>query len=109
MANNIALIVFPTKDLAKAKAFYSTFLGVEPYVDGGYYVGYNVGELEIGLDPHGSQVINYIDTDDIEGSLTVLRQLGAEMVKDSTDVGGGLLIAQVELEGNVLGLRQPVK
>jgi hypothetical protein len=32
---------------------------------------------------------------------------GAEVVKDSTDVGGGLLIAQVEIESNVvLGLRQ---
>lgn len=29
----ITLIVFPVNDLAAAKALYSEFLGIEPYVD----------------------------------------------------------------------------
>jgi hypothetical protein len=28
-------------------------LGVAPYVDAPYYVGFKVGELEVGLDPNG--------------------------------------------------------
>jgi predicted enzyme related to lactoylglutathione lyase len=109
MANNIPLIVYPTKDLEKAKKFFNTFLGTEPYVDGDYYVGYKLDDREIGLDPNGTAVISYIDVDDIEMSLEALKEVGAVVVKESTDVAAGLLVAQVEIEGNVLGLRQQPK
>jgi predicted enzyme related to lactoylglutathione lyase len=109
MANNIQLTVFPVKDLDKAMKFYNTYLGIEPYADSAYYVGYKVGNIEVGLDPNGTAVISYIDVDDIEASLKTLQEAGAEVVKGSTDVGGGLLIAQVEIEGNVMGLRQPTE
>jgi hypothetical protein len=85
MAENIRLLVYPAKDLKAGKAVFNTFLGVEPYVDGDYYVGYKVNELEIGLDPNG----------------------GASTYQDVKDVGGGMVIAQVkDTNGNVLGLRQ---
>ena len=63
----------------------------------------------MGLDPNGKAVVSYIDVDDIEASLKILKDTGAEVVKDRTDVGGGLLIAQVEVDGNLLGLRQKAK
>jgi predicted enzyme related to lactoylglutathione lyase len=106
MANSIQLIVYPVEDLDRAKNFYNTFLGTEPYVDGAYYVGYKLDDLEVGLDPNGKAVVSYIDVDDIEVSLEALKDAGAEVVMDSEDVGGGLLVAQVEVDGNVLGLRQ---
>ena len=106
MANKIPLIVYPVKNLDEAKKFYNTFLGTEPYADSPYYVGYKVDDLEVGLDPNATAIVSYIDTDDISGSLETLKAVGAEVVKESTDVGGGLLIAQVQIEGNVLGLRQ---
>ena len=109
MANNVPLIVFPAKDLEKAKKFFNVFLGTEPYADGAWYVGYKVGDLEVGLDPHGKAVIGYTDTDDISASLKTLTDAGATVVMEPKDVGGGLLVAQVEVDGNVLGLRQPVK
>jgi predicted enzyme related to lactoylglutathione lyase len=109
MTNNIQLIVFPAKDLDKTKKFFNTYLGTEPYADGEYYVGYKLDGLEVGLDPNGSAVISYIDTNDIAASLKTLTGAGAEVVKDSTDVGGGLLVAQVEIDGNVVGLRQRPK
>jgi predicted enzyme related to lactoylglutathione lyase len=94
VANNIRLIVFPVKDLDKAKNFYNTFLGTEPYVDGAYYTGYKLDDLEVGLDPNGKAVVSYIDVDDIEASLKILKDTGAEVVKDRTDVGGGLGLRQ---------------
>ena len=109
MANDIQLIVFPVEDLDKAKKFYSTFLGTEPYVDGEGYVGYKLSNLEVGLDPNGKAVVSYIDVDDIEISLRTLKGAGAEVVMDSKHVGGGLLVAQVKVDGNVLGLRQESK
>ncbi len=109
MANDIQLIVFPVKDLDKAKKIYNTCLGTEPYVDGAYYVGYKLDDREAGLDPNGKAVVSYVDVDDIEVSLKTLKDAGAEVVMDSKHVGGGLRVAQVQVDGNVLGLRQQRK
>jgi len=106
MAQNIKLIVYPVKDLEKAKSFFGKFLGAEPYVDGPYYVGYRVDDnLEVGLDPNSTLgPIGYTDTKDINASIA---ELGGEVVKEPADVGGGLLVAQVkDADGNVVGLRQ---
>jgi predicted enzyme related to lactoylglutathione lyase len=109
MANPVKVLVYPAKDLAKTKKYFSTFLGTEPYVDGEWYVGYRVGELEIGLDPHGEEVTAYTDTDDINAGLETLKGVGAKVIQEPKDVAAGLLIAKVELDGNVLGLRQQPK
>jgi predicted enzyme related to lactoylglutathione lyase len=108
MTQNIKLIVYPVKDIEKAKAFYGKFLDAEPYVASPYYVGYRVGNLEVGLDPN-SKVgpIAYTDVKDIKSSLQAMVKVGAEVVQDVKEVGGGLLIAQVkDVDGNVVGLRQ---
>jgi predicted enzyme related to lactoylglutathione lyase len=111
----IKLIVYSVKDLTAAKTVFGTFLGAEPYVDGTYYVGYRVGELEIGLDPNAqaqgfATPIAYVDTGDIQNSLKSLVEAGAEVVQDVMDVGGGLLVARLkDADGNFLGLRQATK
>ncbi|MGD0170997.1 MAG: VOC family protein [Halobacteriota archaeon] len=108
MAQNIKLIVYPVKDIEKAKAFYGKFLDVEPYVEGPYYVGYRVGDQEVGLDPNSKiGPIAYTDVKDIKSSLQTMVKVGAEVVQDVKEVGGGLLIAKVkDIDGNVVGLRQ---
>jgi predicted enzyme related to lactoylglutathione lyase len=111
----IKLIVYSVKDLSAAKKVFGAFLGAEPYVDGAYYVGYRVGELEVGLDPNAqaqgfSAPIGYVDTADIQSSLKALVEAGAEVVQDVMDVGGGLLVARLkDADGNFLGLRQSPK
>jgi hypothetical protein len=66
MARNIKLLVYPVKDVEKAKAFYGEFLDVKPYVEGPYYVGYRVGDQEVGLDPNSKiGPIAYTDLKDI--------------------------------------------
>jgi len=110
MANNIKVILFPVKDVNKAKTLYHTFLGVEPYVDSAYYVGYKVGDLEVGLVPNGQDLVSYIYVDDIYSSLKELEASGAEPHTDVKNVGGGVLVAAVkDADGNVLGLRQQSK
>ncbi len=107
MAQNIKLIVYPVRDIEKAKAFYVRFLDAEPYVESANYIGYKVGNQEVGLDPN-SKVgpIAYTDVADIKSSLKAMIEAGAEVVQDIKDVGGGLLIAQVrDADGNVVGLR----
>jgi predicted enzyme related to lactoylglutathione lyase len=108
VARSINLIVYPTQDVEAAKAFYGRFLDTEPYADSPYYVGYRVGDQEVGLDPNSKLgPIAYTDSPDIKRDLQALIDAGGEVVQDVTDVAGGLLIAQVkDAAGNVVGLRQ---
>jgi predicted enzyme related to lactoylglutathione lyase len=107
MAQNIKLIVYPVQDIEKAKAFYGKFLDAEPYVESAYYVGYRVGDQEVGLDPNSKLgPIAYTDIKDIKSSLQAMIEVGAEVVQDVKEVGDGLLIAQVkDADGNMIGLR----
>lgn len=111
MARNIKLLVYPVKNVEKAKAFYGKFLEAEPYVASAYYVGYRVGDQEVGLDPNSNAgPIAYTNVRDIKSSLQAMVEVGAEIVQDVKDVGEGLLIAQVkDADGNVVGLRQQSK
>ncbi len=107
--NIITLIVYPAKELESTKQIFSNFLGVEPYVDGPYYVGYKVGDMEVGLDPNAQNAgpIIYIDVTDIKASLQEMIAAGATLQQDIRDVAQGLLIASVkDKNGNILGFRQ---
>ena len=53
MNQGIKTIIYPAKDIARAKALFSRLLGVEPFIDSPYYVGFKVGDQDIGLDPNG--------------------------------------------------------
>ncbi len=113
MTEGVRTIIYPVKDLARATTLYSTLLGVKPYADQAYYVGFNVAGQEIGLDPHGHSQgmtgpVCYWNVDDIRKSLAALLDAGAETNQEVKDVGGGKLIASVkDADGNVIGLIQP--
>ncbi len=111
MARTIKILVYPVKDVEKAKAFFGKFLDVEPYVASAYYVGYRVGDLEVGLAPNSNVgPIAYADVEDIKSSLQAMTEVGAQIVQGIKEVGGGLLVAQVkDADGNVVGLRQQSK
>jgi predicted enzyme related to lactoylglutathione lyase len=112
MDQGIRLFVFPVKDIARAKTLYSRLLGTSPYVDEAYYVGYRVGDQEIGLDPNGHNKgmtgpIGYWQVNDIKKSLQALLDAGAQLQQAVKDVGGGKLTAWVrDADGNIIGLMQ---
>ncbi len=112
MTSELKTIIFPVKDLARAKTLFAELLGVEPYADEAYYVGFRTGDQEVGLDPNGhaqglTGPVGYWDVDDIETSVKRLVEAGAEVQQPATDVGGGKLIARVsDADGNVIGLAQ---
>ena len=112
MTEGIKTIIYPVKDLAKAKRLYSKLLGVQPFMDEAYYVGFNVEGQDAGLYPHGysqgmTSPVGYWHADDITESLKALLDAGAEAQQEVKDVGGGKLIASVEeADGNVIGLIQ---
>jgi catechol 2,3-dioxygenase-like lactoylglutathione lyase family enzyme len=43
-------VIYPSPDLATARAWYAQVLGQEPYFDQPFYVGFSVGGYELGLD-----------------------------------------------------------
>ncbi|HKC19571.1 MAG TPA: VOC family protein [Candidatus Dormibacteraeota bacterium] len=109
MDQALKLLVFPVKDLAKAKTLYRELLGVDPYADAPYYVGFRTGDLEIGLDPHGKSAgpIAYWEVGDIKKRLDELAGAGGQREQDVRNVGAGRLIATVkDADGNVVGLMQ---
>jgi predicted enzyme related to lactoylglutathione lyase len=112
MNQGVRLLVYPVKDIAKSKRLYSALLGVEPYADAAYYVGFRVGDQEIGLDPNGHKQgmtgpIGYWEVNDIEKTLQVLLDAGAQTQQEVKDVGGGKLIATVkDADDNIIGLMQ---
>ena len=53
MASGMQTVIYPVKDLESAKKVYTTLLGTPPAYDSAYYVGWNIGGQDIGLDPNG--------------------------------------------------------
>jgi hypothetical protein len=51
MTVGVKTIMHPVTDPANAKTLYGELLGVEPYMDEAYYVGFNIEGQNIGLDP----------------------------------------------------------
>jgi predicted enzyme related to lactoylglutathione lyase len=116
MNKGIKTLIYPVKDIAQAKALYGKLLGVKPYMDEAYYVGFRVGEQEIGLDPHApgqgiTVPIAYYQVEDIQQSLQSLVEAGAQIAQEPKDVGYGKLIGTLtDADGNLIGLIQlPVK
>jgi len=108
----IRTMIYPVKDIAQAKALFSKLLGVEPYMDEAYYVGFRVGDQDIGLDPNGhkqgmTRPLGYFHVSDIKNSLQSLLDAGVQVHQEVKDVGGGKLIATVkDADSNVIGLIQ---
>jgi predicted enzyme related to lactoylglutathione lyase len=112
MTPSMRTVIYPVRDLGAARSLYATLLGVEPYVDEPYYVGFRVADLEIGLDPSGHDKgipgpVCYWHVDDIHKTLDNLIARGAEVQGKVTNVGGGRLITRVvDRDGNTVGLLQ---
>jgi predicted enzyme related to lactoylglutathione lyase len=103
-------VIYAAPDLAKAKTFYSALLGVEPYFDEPFYVGYNVGGFELGLDPNKAESgaggsLAYWGVPSITDALAHAKSLGATVSSDAQDVGEGIKVATIlDPFGSALGL-----
>src|SRR5713226_6308186 len=109
MNQGIRTFIYPVRDIERAKKLYSRLLGAAPYVDEAYYVGYRVGDQEIGLDPNGHKagMTAYYHVDNIKQNLQWLLDAGAQIQQEIKDVGGGKLIASVkDADSNIIGLIQ---
>jgi predicted enzyme related to lactoylglutathione lyase len=104
-------VIYHVDNLDSAKKWYAEALGIQPYFDQPFYVGFNVGGFELGLDPdssgvsRGNNLVAYWGVEKIEQSFARLLELGAKKNSDIQDVGGNIRLATViDPFGNVFGI-----
>jgi predicted enzyme related to lactoylglutathione lyase len=109
MNKGVKTIIYPVEDVMKAKTVFQKFLGVEPYSDQPYYVGFKVDDQDVGFIPKspGAAMTAFYHVDDIKKDLQIFLDSGAEIVQDIKNVGGERLIASVkDKDNNIIGLIQ---
>lgn len=113
-------VVYPAPDLAASTAWFTELLGIEPYFDEPFYVGFEVAGYELGLlptpadPPPGSAApdhpttrpaVAYWGVGDADVALAELVAAGATVVGPVTAVGEGIRTAEVlEPGGSVMGI-----
>jgi len=108
--------IYRVPDLAAATEWYSKVLGFQPYFNEPFYVGFEVGGYELGLQPYENpasaeatadkeNIETYWGVDDIQTSFENLLALGATAKMQPTNVGEELWVATVKDPwGNIVGI-----
>ena len=110
----IRTVIYHAPDLAKAKAWYSAVLGIQPYFDQPFYVGFNVSGYELGLDPDAASTpggkagaVAYWGVADAQAAYDRLISLGSVERSAVQEVGEGIRVATVfDPFGNIFGIIQ---
>ena len=104
--------IYHVPDLERAKSFYAEAFEVEPYFDEPFYVGFDIGGYELGLDPDPSSgsagaggSVAYWGVQPIADALAHFESVGASVVSPIQEVGGGIRVATLaDPFGNQIGL-----
>lgn len=108
MFSGVRTVIYPAADLAASTAWFTAVLGIKPYFDQPFYVGFSVGGYELGLDPSADLTvgaITYWGVEDADAGVAHLLATGATPRTPVTAVGDGIKVATVLTpEGTVLGL-----
>ena len=102
--------IYAVDDITRAKEWYSKAFGVEPYFDEPFYVGFNIGGFELGLDPNaGSQGAGgstaYWGVANADKAFAKIVAAGATVSSPVAEVGGGIKVAVVlDPFGNRIGI-----
>ena len=76
-----------------------------------YYVGFNVGGVEIALTPQGDQKgrtapVAHVLVADLDAALAEVQEAGATLASEPKDVGGALIATVTDPDATTLGLIQ---
>ena len=104
--------IYKVDDIILAKEWYAEILGFAPYFDEPFYVGFNIGGYELGLQPAAisdevktTNVTAYWGVHDVKAAYSQLLKHGATPYEEPADVGGGITVATVlDPWGNAFGL-----
>ena len=111
MFKGLRTVIYNVEDIEKAKKWYSKILGIQPYFDKPFYVGFNVAGFELGLDPNanginkGNNAVAYWGVDNADEAYNFFLKNGAKKNSEIQDVGEGIkLTTVVDPFGNILGI-----
>jgi predicted enzyme related to lactoylglutathione lyase len=110
MIKGLATVIYPVTDVNRAKAWYAEAFRQQPYFDQPFYVGFNIGGYELGLDPNQPAAgsgggVAYWRVDEIGSAVGHFVSTGAAIVAPVQDVGDGIKVATMaDPFGNVIGL-----
>ncbi len=100
-------VIYPTTDLGAARNWWSALLGVEPYFDHDFYVGFEVGGYELGLlpgAPVADGVLTYWGVEDVPAAVEVAVASGATIHVPAAEVGDDIVTATVRTpQGPIVG------
>ncbi len=104
--------IYKVGDIDAAKAWYAQVFETQPYFDEPFYVGFNIGGYELGLQPEENpvkdkeeSVLTYWGVEDIETEFNRFAAAGAIVHEEPSDVGGGIKVASLKDPwGNIIGL-----
>ena len=113
MFQGLRTVIYSAPELGKAKDWYAQVLSQQPYFSEPFYVGFNVGGFELGLDPDtanvtaGTNAVAYWGVADAKAAYARLLSLGATEHTPVREVGGDILVGTVlDPFHNVLGIIQ---
>ncbi len=101
-------VIYPAPDLNASRAWFRDLLGLDPYFDQPFYVGFSVAGYELALDPDGDPArgsVTYWGVADADAAMHALTAAGAPTHDPVREVGDGIRVASVlEPGGTILGV-----
>src|SRR5687767_3245842 len=88
--------IYKVQDLEKATQWYSRIFNTQPYFNEAFYVGFNIGGYELGLQPEesaghkGENVMTYWGVNDVHRMYGLLLEAGASSHEAPQNVGGDI-------------------
>ncbi len=104
--------IYKVANIEEAKQWYSLAFKTKPYFDEPFYVGFNIGGFELGLQPNekiaslkSASVIAYWGVEDINDTFNYLLEIGGKSHNQPTNVGGPIMVASIlDPWNNVIGI-----
>lgn len=108
MFQGLRTVIYPAPDLAASRAWFVQLLGIEPYFDQPFYVGFDVGGYELGLSPGADPALGaftYWGVADCDAGFAAVLAAGAVEHEPVTDVGEGIRVATaISPDGHLIGV-----
>jgi catechol 2,3-dioxygenase-like lactoylglutathione lyase family enzyme len=100
-------VIYPAPDLEAAKAWWTALLGVAPYFDEAFYVGFSIGGYELGLLPTADPAdgaLTYWGVPDVSAAVAASTAQGATEHTPAAEVGDEIVTATVRTpQGTIVG------
>lgn len=104
--------IYKVSDIAAAKEWYAKAFETQPYFDQPFYVGFDIGGYELGLQPQEKpsvgkeeSVVTYWGVEDIHAEYDRFIASGASSYEQPQEVGEGIVVATVKDPwSNIIGL-----